>query len=249
MAMSAVTVTAQDVLRKMGALPFAEVDDIAPGTSMILAPHPDDETIGCGGLISACCARGRPPVIVAMTDGTGSHPNSPSYPPARLKDLRETEMRAAAGILGLAGDRVHFLELRDTHAPLQGSLFDNSVARIVDLVKAFEVSAIFASWRHDPHCDHAATAVIGMEAARQSGSRLFFYPVWGWLLPTDHALPTEEIHGVRLRVDAMVARKRRALAAHASQYSDLIRDDPHAFRIPRNLAELVERDYEVFLFG
>ena len=229
--MSAVTARAEEVLRQMRALPFVDIDDIVPGTSLILAPHPDDETLGCGGLIAACCDLGRPPVIVAMTDGTGSHPNSPSYPPARLKELRETELRAAVGILGLVADRVHFLGLRDTEAPREGPAFDAAVARIIDLLDKFSVTTMFASWRHDPHGDHEATAAIAMEAARRNGTRLFFYPVWGWLLPADYALPADGIRGVRLKVEAAaIARKRRALAAHASQYSDLICDDPSGFR-------------------
>jgi LmbE family N-acetylglucosaminyl deacetylase len=248
--MSVVMARAEEVLRQMRVLPFADIDDIAPGTSLILAPHPDDETLGCGGLIATCCELGRPPVIVAMTDGTGSHPNSSSCPPARLKEVRATELRAAASILGLAADRVKFLGLRDTEAPREGPTFDAAVARIVDLLDIFGVTTLFASWRHDPHGDHEATAAIAMEAARRNGARLFFYPVWGWLLPAEYPLPADAIRGVRVKVKAAaIARKRRALAAHASQYSDLICDDPSGFRIPRNLAELVERDDEVFLAG
>jgi hypothetical protein len=83
-----------------------------------------------------------------------------------------------------------------------------------------------------------------------SVARLFFYPVWGWLHPPDYALPADAIRGARLRVEVAVRkRKRRALAAHASQYSNLISDDPHRFRIPHSLAALVEPDYEVYPAG
>ena len=70
-------------------------------TSLVLAPHPDDETLGCGGFVIEACKRGRPPLIVAVTDGAGSHAGSTAYPPARLKALRAAELRSAAQILGV----------------------------------------------------------------------------------------------------------------------------------------------------
>jgi LmbE family N-acetylglucosaminyl deacetylase len=248
--MSVVTVRTEGPLRHSCAPPFVDIDDIAPGTSLILAPHPDDETLGCGGLIAACCERGRPPVIVAMTDGAGSHPNSPSYPTARLKELRETELRAAASILGLAADRVNFLRLRDTKVPRKGPAFNAAVALVAELLDMFAVTTMFASWPRDPHGDHEATAAIAFEAARWNGARLLFYPGWGWLLPADYALPADTIRGARLKVEAAaIARKRRSLATHASQCSNIICDDPRGFLIPHSFAALVERDYEVFLGG
>lgn len=235
---------AQDRMRN---LPFAELDAIAPGTSLILAPHPDDESLGCGGLIALASARGRPPVIIGVTDGAGSHPNSPSFPPARLRATRETELRAAAAILGVGAERVHFLGLPDTRAPLAGPAFDAAVESVIALARRYGVTSIFASWRFDPHCDHEATAALGTAVSDATGLRLAFYPVWGWLLPPETSLPIADLAGARLDVSTMVARKRRAIAAHATQYADLITDDPDGFRLPHALLALFERDFEVFL--
>ena len=102
-------VRAGDVLRCMESLPIADLDAITGGgTALVLAPHPDDESLGCGGLIAEACARGHPPVVAVLTDGTMSHPSSPSHPAPRLKALREAEARAAVESLGLSPDRLHF---------------------------------------------------------------------------------------------------------------------------------------------
>ena len=74
---------AGDVHDAMRALPVArDLDEITGNRcALILAPHPDDESLGCGGLIAEACARGRPPAVIIVSDGTGSHPLSREYPP------------------------------------------------------------------------------------------------------------------------------------------------------------------------
>ena len=153
----------------MRAMPFAALDEIAPGTSLILAPHPDDESLGCAGLIAMASACGRPPVIVGVTDGAGSHPNSRSHPPARLRTTRAAELLHAAAILGVGAERVHFLGLPDTRAPFAGPDFDAAVVAVGALARHYHITTAFASWRFDPHCDHQATAALGEAVAHAIG--------------------------------------------------------------------------------
>ena len=231
----------------MRRLPFAALDHIVPGTALVLAPHPDDESLGCGGLIAEACRRGRPPVVAVLTDGTGSHPASSSHPPVRLRAVREAEARAAVAILGLPPDRLHFLGLRDTAAPAEGAAVEAAASRLAELARMTGCDAVLASWEHDPHCDHLAAARIAARAAAFGGLTHLSYPVWGWTLPDDAALAGSGPRGWRLDVSAHLDRKRRAIAAHASQYTDLIADDPAGFRLPAALLAAFEVPYEVFL--
>ena len=85
----------------MRALPVRAVAAlVAAGPLVILAPHPDDESLGCGGIIAACCTAGMPPFVVVITDGAGSHPNSIVYPPGRLVALRQAGFSSVRDAVG-----------------------------------------------------------------------------------------------------------------------------------------------------
>ena len=182
-----------------------------------------------------------------MTDGTGSHRSSPTYPAARLRQVREAELCAAAAVLGVASERVRFLGLPDAGAPREGPEFDDTAQRVATLVREHAIETVFATWLYDPHCDHEATARLGEAVAAATGARLLFYPVWSWLLPAGQALPLTRIAGLRLDVRSVQARKRAAIACHVSQYSDLINDDVRGFRLPAELLAVCDQDFETFI--
>ena len=146
---------------------------------MVLAPHPDDESLGCGGLIAQACALGRPPVVTILTDGTGSHPSSLSYPPCRLRDLREREARQAVTTLGLPPDRIHFLGFRDTAAPKSGPDFNCAVSAIVRLMRAYHCRMLCAPWLYEPHGDHEAAQIIARSARTHRQSSVAFLSSMG----------------------------------------------------------------------
>ena len=240
--------SAGELIAAFSNLPYQDLDRIsAGGTSLVVAPHPDDESLGCGGFIAESCARGCPPVVVVMTDGTGSHPSSSSYPPDRLRVLRENETRAALSILGLSSHRLHFMRLRDSAMPLGGWPFELAVAKLRRLIRDYRCKSIFAPWLHDPHCDHEITQLMVRAAVKQLSVSIYSYPVWGWLLPPQQLLADDTIEGWRLNITAHLHRKWRAIASHRSQYSDLIKDDPKGFRLPSELLSTFERPYETFI--
>jgi LmbE family N-acetylglucosaminyl deacetylase len=240
---------AANVLAQMRDLPLARLEEITNGeTIMVLAPHPDDESLGCGGLIAQACALGQPPVVTILTDGTGSHPSSPSYPSCRLRYLREYEARQAVATLGLPPDRIHFLGFRDTAAPKSGPDFDCAVTGIVRLMRAYDCRMLCAPWLYEPHGDHEAAQLIARSAARITKAQLLSYLVWGWTLAPDTVLPGRQVDGWRLGICDQLALKRRAIAAHVSQYTDLINDDPNGFRLPPKLLSAITNcPYEVLL--
>jgi LmbE family N-acetylglucosaminyl deacetylase len=236
--------TASDVIAAMQHLPDAEIDTILGGERpLILAPHADDESLGCGGLITACCERGQQPVVAILTDGAASHPGSTQYPPERLRQLRAAEARQAVATLGLDSENLVFLNYPDTRLPSSLAVSE----QVATLARDRGCTVILAPWLYDPHCDHEAAAIMARAAARRARCRLLSYPVWGWLLPPDQPLPVKRIAGYKLPIAEYLPVKRTAVAAHASQYSTLIDDSPQGFRLPPELLSIFERPYEVFL--
>ncbi|GAN77087.1 PIG-L deacetylase family protein [Acidisphaera rubrifaciens] len=236
---------AAEALARFRNAPPAGLDAIVRGPFTVLAPHPDDESLGCGGLIAQAAAAGIPAHVVVLTDGTGSHPNSRRFPAPALAALREGEARAAVRALGLSADRVAFLHAPDTRAPHAGPAFDALVDALALRLRATGSRTLFATWRHDPHGDHAAAHLIAAAAARRAGARLMSYPVWGWTLPDDTEVDAPA--AMRLDVSGQLAAKRRAIAAHRSQMTDLIDDDPDGFRLPEDFVALHTGTWEVFL--
>jgi LmbE family N-acetylglucosaminyl deacetylase len=233
---------AGDLLDRFMDLPVADLDEVLPGRFLVLAPHPDDESLGCGGLIAEACRRGRPPLVAILTDGAASHPGSQIYPPARVAALRELEVRQAVAHLGLPQDRLFMLGAPDGKAPHRGIAVASLAARIAVLAKGCD--AILTSWRHDPHCDHVSAWHTACEAAHLTGARVFEYPVWGWTLPPDHALPNLCWRGWRFDIAQRLGAKRRAIAAHRSQHGAVITDDPDGFILSAKFLSLFDRPFE-----
>ena len=215
---------------------------------IVVAPHPDDESLGCGGLIADACRRGLRAKVIVVSDGAGSHPNSKAYPPDRLVAIRAQEARRAGEELGLKPEDMLFLGLPDRFVPCEGEDAERAIDAIVDCVREIGAASLFVSWRHDPHCDHEASYRIARQVQRRAGEvRLFEYVVWGHMLP-----PTTEVDpirsGFRIRIDPdALEKKRRAIAAHRSQTSDLIDDDPAGFLFSQIERAHFELPYEFFL--
>ena len=230
------------------ALPVADLSTLVErGGLVVVAPHPDDESLGCGGLIAAARAAGRLVHLVVVSDGCGSHTHSRLYPPEALRTLREAETLRAVSILGLAAADVTFLRLPDAHVPSDGPEAEAAAHAVVQAAARCGAGAVFVTWRHDPHCDHkAAAAIVGLARRQMPGVAIYEYPVWGWTLPpeTEVGPPPD---GLRLDVSAHRETKTRAVAAHASQTTDLISDDPQGFRLEPAMIARLCGPYERFV--
>lgn len=235
---------AAEIRRAWEALPWAEIKSLPLGKRpLILAPHPDDESLGCGGLIAAYCATGQPPIVAILTDGSNSHPNLDEAGRPHLRRQRAFEARQATAHLGLPEANLKLLGFPDL------SLEDFSpacVALLTDLARANACDTIVSTSLHDPHPDHQAAAAIAQQVAAAVPLRRLSYPTWAWVVPPDTHLAEKSTQGWRLDISPYLPAKRHAIVSHASQYFGLP-GDPQKACLPAELLAVAQRPYEVIL--
>lgn len=221
------------------------------GRTLVVAPHQDDESLGCGGAIALLRELGHPVHALFVTDGSKSHPTSHRYPAPKLSQLREREALAALATLGVAGEMVTFLRLKDGATPLPGDpAFDAAAMRCRAVIADIGSATILLPWRRDPHPDHRATwtLVDAALATLQPRPRMVQYLIWFWTRAEPGDAPTEHEAGAwRLDIADVLPRKLAAIAAHRSQTTGLIDDDPQGFRLAPEMLALFARPWELYL--
>lgn len=235
-------------------LPLRSVSTIATSSVLVVAPHPDDETLGCGGAISLLRALGCAVDVLVISDGTLSHPRSIKYPAPYLRILRETETLSALSILGMKRTAT-FLRLPDGSVPiLESPRLQEAIARCRAFLQTVMPAIIFLPWRFDPHPDHRATwqlihtALIDLkQLAPDYAPRLIEYPIWDWDAEQRGNFGCAQVIGWRLDISTVVEMKRRAIAAYRSQTTDLIDDDPEGFRLTPTMLENFAQPWELYL--
>lgn len=221
-------------------------DAVRAGPWLVLAPHPDDESLGAGSLLAGLSAAGGRPLVAFLTDGSGSHREAPGWSEGRIGLTRAAEGRDALRRLGVRQSPLR-LQWPDTHPYAPGSEgFDTSVRALTAWGRHHRVHAIAVTWRGEPHCDHEAAAMLAETVAKRLYARLFEYLVWGWTLPEiGHAVRCYRTHAIN--VAAGRARQRRAIAAHRSQLGSRITGARQAYRLPRSMVRLVDRPQLILL--
>lgn len=181
--------------------------------AVVVAPHPDDETLGLGGTLHRLCANGVPLKVVTVTDGEAADPAAGAAARAVLAARRQSENHEALQVLGLPADRLLRLGLPDGGIAEHEDELTNVLESLLT-----EDTWTFVTWREDGHPDHEAAARATMRAARHQDAKLVEYPIWAWHwdAPDDSAMPWAQARAVEL-TDAEVVAKRAAVAVYASQ--------------------------------
>lgn len=220
------------------------------GKTVVIAPHPDDESLGCGGTIALLRNAGLPVHVIFVSDGTLSHPNSKKYPAEKLRELRETEALNALKFLNVDSANASFMRIKDRSVPNPGENgFDAAVNRMLEILDHINPDTILVTWEKDPHPDHRASWQIVNKAAKllNQKPRILQYLIWIWELG-EHSdlLVNQHTKLYLIKIASVFQQKKQAIAAHVSQVSRLIDDDPEGFILsPQILAHF---DYADELF-
>ena len=172
---------------------------------LVIAPHPDDETIGCGGALCLHAGRGDRIAAVYLTSG---ELGLKQFPRDRARRIRESEARRAAKILGIA--KLFFLRLPDWEV---GDHISNAAKKLRPLLKRWKPRWIYLPHPHEWHPDHKACLAIlrsAMSGQDPASIELRTYEVW-----TPHSG-----YDVVEDISSVMPRKLRALRAHQSQLKE-----------------------------
>ena len=151
--------------------------------SLVLAPHQDDESIGCGGTLNLLTRAGGSFDVVYLSDGQAGGKLGIPVTDGYRKDLqliRKKEAEMACAVLGAS--RLYFLGGTDSQLHLETDLSE----KIAELLRQQNYDLIFCPWPHESHSDHAAAFSILQSALRMSPKRnlkIWPYEVWTPLIP------------------------------------------------------------------
>jgi LmbE family N-acetylglucosaminyl deacetylase/SAM-dependent methyltransferase len=248
-------------------LPELPLDDaaLAGRAFIVLAAHPDDESLGAGGLLARLHALGATVRVLLCTAGEGSHPGSPTTTPEQLAAVRLEEFGDALERLSGGGDlEWQYLGLPDGRLAGHREQVRAAVREAAGgCGHAADEIVLVAPYRSDGHTDHDVLGSVAAELSAEAGHALLEYPIWYWLWaapggPDDPAGPDdaagpEDPAGAAWRgwfrlplSPAELQAKAAAMAAHSSQVQPLSGMPGDEVLLPPAFLAHFERTWETF---
>lgn len=196
-------------------IPTLELDSLfaANARFVVVAPHPDDEVLACGGLLAAHIDRGGRAAVIAVTDGEASHRDSGTWTPHKLASARRAESDRGLRALGVSSDAIIRLGMPDGGLRNPAHALSNALK---NLLKPHDV--VVSTWRLDGHPDHEAVGLATEAACAEVGAACVHAPVWMWHWSHrgDARVPWHRLRRFALEPN-VYEKKRVALAMHVTQ--------------------------------
>lgn len=189
------------------------------GATLVIAPHADDETLGCGELIAAHIERGLSVAVLFVSDSGAAHPEYGGSARAGITARRRAEALAALTVLGVSPASVHFLEAPDGQLDrLAPSILETTRSRLTSLLSRVRPARLFVPVLEDGSSEHEATYWLAHEATAVTATPLWEYAVWAWWNPLRlRRQLTNPLENFFFTSERTRAQKIAALERHVSQ--------------------------------
>ncbi len=188
---------------------------VPEGRIVIVAPHPDDEVIGCGGLIARLISHGNPPHIIIMTGGEGSHNGCCNTSKDDIVNARRHLTRSALDILGMPDNYIHELNFQDGN--INGN--DTEVESLKLLITDINPQSVFVPHWGEGWPDHINTAKLIRKIINSSSlltkPQVWEYCVWMWYYNVWRGLDWKNCYKVAMDKEELNL-KRKAMDAYIS---------------------------------
>ena len=169
---------------------------------LVIAPHPDDDVIGCGGTVRLHRRLGHTVTILYLSDGEKGIKN---MNPIKTAELRRVEAVRSSGHLGVPEENLYHLHLRDGDIINQsGTNYD-----FRDILEKSNPDIIYLPSFCETHRDHYAANILLKNNLVRSAT-IAAYEVWTPLIPNR-----------LVNISSVIEDKRNALLEHASQLKEL----------------------------
>lgn len=142
---------------------------------LIIAPHPDDEVIGCGGLIARLVLECNMPHIAILTGGEGSHNHCCSVAPNDIKTSRRKLTDNALCILSVNREHIHELDFPDGNISTDNS----EIKKLNEIIDEIAPNIILVPHWGEGWPDHINTGEIIKKIAPKQAT-IYEYCVWMW---------------------------------------------------------------------
>ena len=214
----------------------------SPAVVIVIVPHPDDETLGTGGLLHRFASAGTEVTVVFVTDGAAGYPGATAAQVEELVRFRRAESRLALEALGVDADRALWLDLPDGAAE---SAEPELSERLGPLLAGHRADLCLAPWPLDPHPDHQAVGRAAVGACAAAGVTLWQYPIWmrHSIRPDDARVELDRLRVLRLPPSELQV-KQAAIDAYASQLRSPF--PGYGPVLPDHVLELFADGYEPF---
>jgi N-acetylglucosamine malate deacetylase 1 len=167
------------VRRQLVAMAWEPRQLVAPIGKRILAlcPHPDDESIGAGGLLIAHRDLAEIHLVCLCTGATGGSLGENRDDPKKMAEVRRAEFQRTAKDLRVAS--VHYLDFPDGNIPLDAA----AAARLRSIVDTVKPDVVLLPWFLDGHIDHRRANALYVRACSGLEMIVLGYEIWSMLEP------------------------------------------------------------------
>ena len=211
----------------------------AKPTVLIVAPHPDDETLGCGGILGIKSKAGEDIHIAVLTDGSmlfaANHFGTETNPsPQEVSALRKKETERAVSFLGGNIANITYFDFLDGTLSEQ---IEPVADRLASLIQELQPTEIYTPDPYEHHPDHVAANTIAKTALKKANSKA---KCFAYFLGLKAGMSLDDIPDeiIEVELGAFYALKKEALT-----FFDL----HHQVILPEQTIPLITDNFESYL--
>ncbi len=210
---------------------------------LIIAPHPDDETFGCAGLIAKKIKADAHVSVAFLTYGENSLKESADI---EVASNRQKTAKTVCDTLDVK--EVHYCGFTDGKIPRRGTdNYDSGVGNIAELIEQINPKEVFCTHDKEGWSDHTAAAELTSDALKRLNSTipLYYYWVWVWFsIPFKKIKLLDFSHTFYLKIDDVMEEKYSAISSYLSNINT--QGNAYCGELPKIFLKAFEWPYEVY---